>query len=210
MFSTKRWFTMLQGLTLICLVLALIPMPAFGAPLRQSEAPQAENPPPEAPLSAAPEVVGSEVTPTYTIYLKSRQFTPTTSELTALRQVASATAQARMHVLVQLDFIPRQAAKDALAAEGIELLAYIPDYTWIASVPAARVMEVAAHPGVTWVGQLQVQDKLDPAIVKEQWGAYNLTPDGIAAVYVAMHGDESLDTGRALVAQHGGDSNSRR
>ncbi|MBN2006326.1 MAG: S8 family serine peptidase, partial [Anaerolineae bacterium] len=204
MFSQRRWFMMLQGLTLMCMVLVLVPLPVLGAPLRQSEIPQAENPPPEAPLSSAPEVIASEVVPAYTIYLKSRQFTPITSELTVLRQVASVTTQARMHVLLQLDFIPRQAAKDALAVEGVELLAYIPDYTWIASVPIARLTEVAAHPGVTWIGQLQVQDKLDPAIAKEQWGPYNLTPDGVAAVYVALHRDESLDTGRALVAQHGG------
>ena len=195
MFKTRRWFVILQGLTMVCMVLALIPLPAFGAPLGQSEAPQAENPPPEPPSSPTPEVDATEgAGPTHTIYLKSRQFAPVTSELSALRQIASTTTQARMHVLLQLDFIPRQAARDALAAEGIELLAYVPDYTWIASVPTARVPEVPVYPGVAWVGQLQVQDKLDPAIVKEQWGPYNLTPDGIAAVYVVLHGDESLDT----------------
>ncbi len=204
MSNPRRWLMLLQCFTLMCMVLALVPLPALSGPLQQSESPQTENPPPEAPASPAPERIEAVGAPSYTIYLKSRQFTPGDSELTALRQVASATARARMHVLLQLDFIPRQAAKDALAAEGIELLAYIPDYTWIASAPAARVTEVAAYPGVTWVGQLQVRDKLDPAIAKEQWGLYNLTPDGVAAVYVALHRDESLDTGRALVAQHGG------
>ncbi|MEJ5310564.1 MAG: S8 family serine peptidase [Anaerolineae bacterium] len=205
MFSPRRWFVILHGFTLICVVLALFPLSASGASLRQNEAPQAENPPPEEPSLPAPEVNKAEgAGSTHTIYLKSRQFAPVTSELTALRQVASALARARMHVLLQLDFIPRQAAKEALAAEGIELLAYIPDYTWIASVSTAHLAEVAAHPGVTWIGQLQVQDKLDPAIVKEQWGPYNLTPAGVAAVYVALHRDESLETGRALVAQHGG------
>ncbi len=204
MYNPRRWFMILQGFTLLCMVLAFVPLPVSGAPLRQSESPQAENPPPEAPASPAPELIEAAGAPAHTIYLKSRQFTPGDSELTALRQVASATAQARMHVLLQLDFIPRQAAKDALAAEGIELLAYVPDYTWIASVPTARLTEAAAHPGVMWIGQLQTPDKLDPAIAKEQWGPYNLTPDGVAAVYVALHRDESLDTGRALVAQHGG------
>jgi len=188
----------------MCMVLALLPLPVSGASLAQSESPQVENPPPETPLSAAPEVDEPAVASAYPIHLKSRQFTPVASELTTLRQLASAMPQARIHVLLQFDFIPRQAAKDALAVEGIELLAYIPDYTWIASVPTGRLTEVAAHPGVTWIGPLQVQDKLDPAIVKAQWGPYNLTPDGVAAVYVALHRDALLDTGHALVAQHGG------
>ncbi|MBN1874074.1 MAG: hypothetical protein JXA33_07575, partial [Anaerolineae bacterium] len=153
----------------------------------------------------SPEEVAEASSPTlpHIIYLQSRQFTPTTSEIATLRTLA-ASGQQRIHVLLQLDFIPRQAAKDALAAEGIELLAYIPDYTWIASIPASRAANVVERTGVIWMGQLQVNDKLDPAIVAEQWGTHNLTPNGVAAVYLALHSDESLETGRALVTDHGG------
>ena len=206
MLTNRRWLTVLQGLTVVCMVLALAPQPALGALPVKNEAPQVENPPFEEPLISEPAPVAVEagMSPTHPIYLQSRQFTPSTSELTAVQQMASAVGRERLHVLLQLDFIPRQAAKDALAAEGIDLLAYIPDYTWIASIPASRAAEVVAHPGVTWIGELQVTDKLDPAIVAKQWGTYNLTADGIAAVYIALHGDELLETGRALIKQYGG------
>ncbi|MGC9395128.1 MAG: S8 family serine peptidase [Anaerolineae bacterium] len=206
MFSKRRWFIALQGLTIVCIMLALAPQPMLGALPVRNDAPQAENPPPEAspPSAPTPADIETEAGPARPIYLQSRQFTPTTSEVTALQQIASAITETRMHVLVQFDFVPREAAKDALAAEGIELLAYVPDYAWIASVPTNRVADVVDRPGVTWIGQLQVNDKLDPAIVADQWGTYNLTPDGVAAVYVAFHADVSLDAGHTVVAGYGG------
>ena len=122
----------------------------------------------------------------HTIYLKSREFVPETTDLDTVQRLAIA-GEDRMHVLLQLDFIPRQAAKAEFEARGIQLLAYVPDYAWIASVPAANPAMALQQPGVTWAGALAVEDKLDPAIIQDVWGSYNLAPDGTAAVYVALH-----------------------
>jgi uncharacterized membrane protein len=84
-------------------------------------------------------------------------------------------------------------------------LAYIPDYTWIASVPAGAPADVLDLPGVTWAGAITADDKLDPAIRAGVWGPWNRASDGTVAVYVALHGDESLDTGRRLARRHGGE-----
>lgn len=139
----------------------------------------------------------------YTIHLKSREFQPTPTDFATLQKLARSD-RASLHVLVQLDFVPRQAAKDELKTRGLNLLAYVPDYAWIASVPASNPATVMQLPGVVWAGELTVEDKLDPAILKGEWGGYNFASDGTAAVYVAMHLDETLDTGRALVAGRGG------
>ena len=50
---------------------------------------------------------------THTIYLKSREFVPGIADAPVLDLLASPDA-GRVHLLVQLDFIPRQVAKDAL------------------------------------------------------------------------------------------------
>jgi hypothetical protein len=113
-------------------------------------------------------------------------------------------APGRIHVLVQFDFIPRQAAKAAFEDMGVVLLDYVPDYAWIASVPAANPAVALDLPGAVWTGGLTVEDKLDPGIVADQWGSFNLASDGTAAVYVTMYRDESLETGRELVEAHGG------
>ena len=59
-------------------------------------------------------------------------------------------------------------------------------------------------PGVSWVGELTVDDKLAPDIREGRWSEFNLLPDGTAAVYLLLHPDETLVTGRALAAAHGG------
>lgn len=140
------------------------------------------------------------------IQLRSRVFTPEPLQPTdrpALQRLARSGAD-RLHALLQLDYIPREAAKSELARRGIHLLAYVPDYAWIASLPGAHPEAVLEVPGMVWAGELTVDDKLAPAIRAGEWAAYNMAADGTVAVYVVMHADESLEAGRALVAALGG------
>ncbi len=174
----------------------------------------ADNPPPPDELPDAQKLgetpalnpVKSSFIVTPTIYLKAREFQPSNQnalDAEGLQQLASEGAD-RVHVLIQLDFIPRDQAKAAYAAQGLQLLAYVPDYAWIASVSADSPDSALALPGVTWVGELTTDDKLDPAINANQWNSWNLAPSGTAAVYVAIHKDENLQTGRRLAEAHGG------
>ena len=161
---------------------------------------------PETLIEATPagdQAPSNEASP-HTIHLQSRQFRPAAPDVQELDQLKRSDG-GRVHLLVQLDFIPRQAAKDALAVEGLELLAYVPDYAWIASADAGDPAGVLELPGVTWAGRLTADDKLDPAIRADQWGSWNASSDGsTVAVYVALHSDEKLETGQALAAAHGG------
>ena len=157
--------------------------------------------PPVPRVPSVPSVPSAPFTPT--IHLKSREFQPAAPDRAALQALAR-TDRDRVHILVQLDFIPREAAKAAYSQQGLQLLAYVPDYAWIASAPATAPAMLVNLPGVTWAGPLTVDDKLDPAIAKGEWGSYNLAPDGTAAVYVVTHLDEDVATTRALVEKHGG------
>jgi hypothetical protein len=139
----------------------------------------------------------------HTIHLKSGDVTPGAPDRLALNQLARSDG-GRVHILLQLDFIPRNPAKAEFEKDGIKLLAYVPDYAWITSVPASDPAAALDQAGVTWAGALSVNDKLDPMIRSGEWGSWNLTPAGIAAVTVVMHQDESIEAGRALVEKHGG------
>jgi hypothetical protein len=195
---------------------------AFGAPgwmprtvtARSVDSPITQAPPPSrTSVSAAPS--GNQQDPpnpetpldlpltSHTIYLKSRQFQPGPADSAAL-QAWSERGPERVHLLVQLDYIPRQQAKAELLARGLNLLAYVPDYAWIASLPAQDAASALTWPGVTWVGELTVEDKLAPEIREARWSEFNLRPNGIAAVYLFLHQDETLETGQALAAAHGG------
>jgi hypothetical protein len=161
-------------------------------------------PEPSQPPLVLPAPIGPQAPPpVHTIHLKSGDMTPGAPDVSALNQLARP-GGGRLHVLLQLDFIPRDAAKAEYAQRGVKLLAYVPDYAWIASVPAADPAAVLNLPGVTWAGPLTVDEKLDPMIRSGQWGTWNLAPDGTAAVSVVRHQDEAIETGRALVEQQGG------
>jgi len=149
-----------------------------------AETVDSEPPPPVSELGSETPPETSPAQPTSlpvqrTIYLQSRAFVPGETDIGAFEQLADAEPN-RVHILLQLDFIPRQAAKAEFEARGVKLLAYVPDYAWIASVPATNPAAVLHMPGVTWAGELTLADKLAPAIVDNLWGSYNLAPDGTA------------------------------
>jgi len=81
------------------------------------------------------------------IQLKSREFAPGAPDRPALRALARSDRE-RIHLLVQLDFIPREAAKAAYEQSGLKLLAYVPDYAWIASAPAGDSMRLKSRRGL--------------------------------------------------------------
>ena len=197
----------LRLLSVVGLVLAVVgPVPALSptaiALTSQYETLQADKPQLASAQQPQPLRTQSPVA-AHTIHLKSGDVTPGTPDLPALNQLARSDG-GRVHVLLQLDFIPRETAKAEYEKYGVKLLAYVPDYAWIASVPANDPAAALNVPGITWVGPLTANDKLDPAIVKGEWGSWNLAPDGTTAVYVVTHLDEEMATTRALLEKYGG------
>ena len=191
------------GLTL----LAVGPIPGISpqalAPISQPAALQTPAPQPNSIDLSQP--IGPQAAPptTHTIHLKSGDVTPGAPDRLALNQLARSDG-GRVHILLQLDFIPRDTAKAEYEKNGVKLLAYVPDYAWIASVPASDPAAVLNLPGITWAGPLTVNDKLDPAIVNQVWLPSNLAPDGTVAVSVFTQLDEDVATTRALVEKFGG------
>ena len=197
-----RLFSIL-GLTL----LAVGPIPGVSpqTPAANSQPAELQIPAPQPnPIEPAQPIGLQAAQPsTHTIHLKSGDLIPGAPDRFALNQLARSD-DGRVHILLQLDFIPRDVAKAEYEKNGVKLLAYVPDYAWIASVPASDPAAVLNLPGITWAGPLTVNDKLDPMIRSGEWGSWNRAPDGTTAVSVVMHQDESIETGRALVEKHGG------
>ena len=146
----------------------------------------------------------------YEIFMVSRQFTPSPgmadedrAALDALAQQARREGRSRVHALVQLDYIPTQAQRDALARQGLILVEYIPNYAWIAAVPADNPTGVAGLPGVRWVGSLAAADKVDASLAVESspW-AYDAATNR-AALYVTMHQDVPPEASEALLSSRG-------
>ncbi|MCU0785934.1 MAG: S8 family serine peptidase, partial [Verrucomicrobia bacterium] len=149
----------------------------------------------------------------YEIALRSRTFTPAPGipgdVKAGLKLQGEQNLQAgkrRIHTLIQLDHIPTPAERQQLRAEGINLLTYVPNYAWMASIPAENPEVALSRPSVRWVGTLQPDDKKSPALREENLGewSYNLETDQIV-VLVQLFKDVDLAEGRALVQANGGE-----
>ena len=95
----------------------------------------------------------------YQLLLRSRQFVPQPGVEQAARGAISA-ATGRQHIFIQLNDIPDSEARRQLAARGIQLLHYLPDHTWLASLNPSLVGSPETVPGMRWVGLISASDKV--------------------------------------------------
>jgi len=206
--SRDSWFKAAVVVSVVAVIASVAPSTSSAIPARTAEE-----------VGDAADTTGTTTDPTLVrlpvaktaasalpIRLRSREFVPNIADPSwtdDLRRLHRGDRE-RIHLLVQLREIPDPTDKRDLEALGLTLLAYVPSSTWIASFPADDPSRIATLPGVAWAGELAVDDKLDPAIRSGLWGMWNLASDGTAAVYVAMHKDESTDLGRGLVTALGG------
>lgn len=111
----------------------------------------------------------------------------------------------RVHALVQLYDIPDEQQTEVLRQMGVELLEYIPDYTWLAAIPAENPIQVLEAPLVRWVGAWKAEDKLHPNVRKDSWNSYAIHPkEDKVMVMVLLHSDVPLSRGATLAQAHNG------
>ncbi len=160
---------------------------------------------PPAETTAAAPAAPSE---TYTIKLRSREFTPEPglrAQDRALLTDNTIQEDAGVHAFLQLYTIPTPEEKAELARQGIQLLTYLPNRTWIATVPANDLNRVVATPSVRWLGAIEVADKLASEIRREDFETWYYDADeGIIVVVMQLHEDVDLKVAEALVLAHGG------
>ena len=160
----------------------------------------------------SPEKTSPPEKKTRPIKLKSRTFIPEQSDVAKIQADlansadASAATDARVHILVQLDRIPSDEEKAMLEEQGIKLLSYVPDYSWVASVLVSALVEASSIPIVDWLGGLDLADKVSTDILEGDFGDWHYIAErDEVAVVVRIHKDVELSAGRDAVVQHGGE-----
>ena len=91
------------------------------------------------------------------IHLKARAGNTTRSMDSELRAAKTGVA----HQIVQFDHLPGVADLNALLAAGYKVIGAVPDNAVMVVGPVAVTVQAA---GVSWIGQLQVSDKLSPSL----------------------------------------------
>jgi len=97
------------------------------------------------------------------ILLKSRHFTPERGITSAAKSKIEA-IPGKAHVLIQLENKPTIDDINQLESKGIKLLSYIPDKSWVASIPSDKTTEIAALSNVRSISEIMPEDKISPHI----------------------------------------------
>jgi len=144
----------------------------------------------------------------YSIFLKSRTFVPSPGVSPALlQQIIPFTSDptARYYVITQFVKIPGPHEMAALAELNVQLLEYLPNLAWFASLPASmeRLHQLGALPFHRATLEIQPIDKLAPEL-SQGVGQWARNPDGTVSFNVQFFKDVPLEEGRRIVTSLGG------
>ncbi|NNF63083.1 MAG: S8 family serine peptidase [Acidimicrobiia bacterium] len=80
----------------------------------------------------------------------------------------------RGYYIVQFDGPIAQDARDAVAAQGAEILSYIPDFAYKVRMNPAQARKVSALDATSWVGVFEPGFKIDPDVSREGVNTYRV------------------------------------
>jgi len=137
----------------------------------------------------------------YTVHLHSRRFAPTPGISTAVRNAIINSGLSRVHVLVQTKRVPTTSEVSQLTTMGLQLLVFIPNLTFFASLPAnaSSVDAIVAHPVIRSVMLIAPEDRI-AGNIKDGIDARLQYPDGTVALEVQSFFDVSMEDARSAIA----------
>jgi subtilisin family serine protease len=136
----------------------------------------------------------------FAILLKSGTINPLAGDYTrGLAFLSANHDRPAVHMLVQLNEIPDESGREALAARGLRLLSYLPHKTWMARVPVGMTSADLREAGVRWLAPMELQHKVSWRVLRDEYGPWSLYADGQRIFVVMMHEDVSAEEGRSLL-----------
>ena len=150
----------------------------------------------------------------YRIEFQARTFTPPPGIALTLQDnlIAQLQQDQPQHVYFQLLENLTDAEVKQLEAIGVTLHSYIGSQTWYATVSRPQVANftdpniLRRYPilkKVRWIGKQEVNDKIQPKILREGVGEYNKNEDGTVNVIVEFFPDVKINAINAVVARYG-------
>lgn len=125
------------------------------------------------------------------INLHSRKFTPAALQKTALPQRSSELMN--KHIIMQFERPLLESDKDLLAADGIELLSYIPHMAYVVKLTQQIDESLMNRHDIRWFGELYPDDKVSPLITQMGIGEWARRGGDKVEFLVRLHKDESID-----------------
>lgn len=104
---------------------------------------------------------------------------------------------------VQFYSIPTDSDKSAIEAAGIELLEYIPNYTYIASLPVGITVNTLTALNVRSIHPIETTYKVGQRIQDEEYPDWSVTKYGTVLLSVALFDDVEYSSALALLEKNG-------
>jgi hypothetical protein len=96
------------------------------------------------------------------------------------------------HVLVQFDQPVTQADRDRLSSQGVTILDYVPDHTWIARIDRPLTSSDVSRLGLKWVAGITADQKISPLITELGIRESSKRPNGRAQFAIILQKDQDL------------------
>jgi subtilisin family serine protease len=138
----------------------------------------------------------------YEIRFQSGAFLPETGHLVIPADAAVSPAE-RVHALVQIEDYLHPGQREALAAAGVELLNYLPDRAYVASVRSSADLAALQSLGVRYIGPLTVEQKTHPRVTSGRFGKWSEYSRGRRILAVDIMPDVPLDEAAAQLEKTG-------
>ena len=133
----------------------------------------------------------------YKICLKSRDFIPEEGIISDLSSEAE-------HVIIQLCDIPNKEERLLLNTLGVELLSYIPNNAYFASIKRDSINNIINTSFVRWIGDIQPNDKLSSVVRYKDFNECAITSDGKVNLIVEFFKDVKLEDAEQSILNHNG------
>ncbi len=134
------------------------------------------------------------------IQLKSRSFSPPENITGAIQSYIRPSGQERVHVLMQFHDIPDIGRRGILENSAVNLLNYVPQKTWFASVPRGIAQAQLRNANVRWIGPILPEDKISLAVKNSN---YVNNVDGTINLSVRFFSDVDLDDASLMIEDYG-------
>ena len=135
----------------------------------------------------------------YTIKLKTGNFIPAQTDLSQNKNISFN----NKHVLVQFDRPITETDKDNLYNDGIEVLEYIPNFTYTAKINKDIDQRILDQNNIRYIGQIDPEDKISPLITNVGIGDWARRGGDLVYFTLVFHADEDIyDWADKLVTEY--------
>ncbi|MCX6600564.1 MAG: S8 family serine peptidase [bacterium] len=138
----------------------------------------------------------------FEIRFQSGAFLPESGHLIVPAE-ATSLAGDRVHALVQIEDYLHRGQREALAAAGVELLNYLPDRAYVASVRISADVAALQALGVRYLGPLTAEQKTHPRVSGKRFGKWSEYTQGRRILAVDIMPDVSLDEAASQIEKMG-------